>query len=294
MLLVAHTAGEQSTLDVLIGLAILMWALAAAGLLFGWLWRLAHRRRRPHRPPAQKDRRLGRLRARPGQAHDRSAGAGPPPTGSSAQTGSPTDRPATERAPGATGPAPTVLPPAMPGTRLSPEQLEPLGRDLDNSRRLTACEAKVAPVLTTLPTDRWLVERYVLITSHRVPFLILGETGVFVLWAMAGPLQWRDLSFFDEVARYVEKAIPGYAGTVQPGVCRVSEPDLEPRWWCRPGEPGAWIMGLDWLIPWLEHFGTENGLGVKDIERLRELAGPRWGRPVTDIPLSAHIPTIGC
>ena len=51
--------------------------------------------------------------------------------------------------------------------------------------------------------------------------------------------------------------------------------------------------GADWLIPWLEHFGTENGLGVKDLEQLRELAGPRWGRPVTDIPLSAHIPTIG-
>jgi hypothetical protein len=151
----------------------------------------------------------------------------------------------------------------------------------------------VAPVLDALPADRWLVERYVLIGSHRVPFLILGETGVFVLWAMAGPLQWRDLSFFDEIARYVENALPGYAGTVQPGVCRLSRPNGKPRWWCRPGEPGAWIIGLDWLIPWLEHFGAETGLGVKDLERLRELAGPRWGRPVTDVPLSAHIPTIG-
>ena len=58
-------------------------------------------------------------------------------------------------------------------------------------------------------------------------------------------------------------------------------------------EPGAWVVGLDWLIRWLEHFGPENGLGVKDLERLRELAGPRWGRPVTDVPLSAHIPNIG-
>ena len=37
-------------------------------------------------------------------------------------------------------------------------------------------------------------------------------------------------------------------------------------------------MGLNWVIPWLEHFGPEDGLGVKDIERLREMAGPRWGR----------------
>ena len=151
----------------------------------------------------------------------------------------------------------------------------------------------MAPVLANLPADRWLVERYVLIASHRVPFLLAGETGVFVLWAMAGPLQWRDLPFFDEIARYVEKALPGYAGTVQPGVCRASEPDLKPRWWCRPGEPGAWIIGLNWLIPWLEHFGTENGLGVKDLERLRALAGPRWGRAVTSVPVSDHVPSIG-
>ena len=52
-------------------------------------------------------------------------------------------------------------------------------------------------------------------------------------------------------------------------------------------------MGLDWVIRWLEHFGIEHGLGVKDIERLREMAGPHWGRPVTDVPLSAHIPRIG-
>ena len=244
MLLAAHTAGGHSTLDVLIGVAILMWALAGAGLLLGRLRRLAHKRRGRHRPPAQNDRPPGRLCARPGRAHDQSAGAGAPPADWSAQTGSARDRRATERAPGAAGSAPTGPPPAIPRARLSPEQLEPLGRDLDNSRRLAASEAKVAPVLDTLPADRWLVERYVLITSHRVPFLILGERGVFVLWAMAGPLQWRDLSFFDQVARYLEKALPGYAGTVQPGVCRVSEPDIKPRWWCRPGEPGAWIMGL--------------------------------------------------
>jgi hypothetical protein len=43
--------------------------------------------------------------------------------------------------------------PAIPGARLSPEQLEPLGQDLDNSRRLAASEAKVAPVLDRLPAS---------------------------------------------------------------------------------------------------------------------------------------------
>lgn len=164
---------------------------------------------------------------------------------------------------------------------------------MDNSRRLAASEARVAPVLDSLPTDRWLVERYVLMAGHRVPFLILGETGVFVLWAIPGLPQWQELSFFDGIARHVESALPGYTGEVKPGVCRASKPDMMPRWWCRTGEPGVWVMGPDWLIPWLEHFGPENGLGVKDLQRLRELAGPRWGRPVRDAPLSAHIPNIG-
>src|SRR5438105_2218111 len=113
-----------------------MWALAGAGLLLGWLWRLAHKRHGRHRPTAQNDGVRGRLRARLGRAHDPSTGAGTPAADWSAQTGSPRDRPATERAPGATGSAPTVVPPAIPGARLFPEQLEPLGRDLDNSRRL--------------------------------------------------------------------------------------------------------------------------------------------------------------
>lgn len=264
VLVIAHTAGGHSTLDVLIGLAILMWALAGTALLLGWLWRLARRHRPRHRPVPQHDGVRDWPHARGG------------PAGTSATRAEPPSSPS----------------PAIPGARLSPEQLEPLGQDLDNSRRLAASEAKVAPLLATLPADRWFVERYVLIGSHRVPFLLVGETGVFVLWAMAGPLQWRDLSFFDEIGRRVETALPGYTGTVQAGVCRVSEPGIEPRWWCRAGEPGAWIIGLSSLIPWLEHFGTEHGLGVKDLELLRALAGPRWGRPVTDVPLSAHVPTI--
>jgi len=290
MLVTAHTAGGHSTLDVLIGLAILMWALAGAALLLGWLSRLAHKRRRRGRF-SQSDgmsrwlrTRGGQARATPGSIGDASRGAARDAAPSASQP------PRTSAA--RTEPT-AVPPPAIAGARLSPEQLEPLGQDLDNSRRLAASEARVAPVLDTLPADRWLVERQVLVGTHRVPFLILGETGVFVLWAMAGPLQWRDLSFFHEIARHVEQALPGYTGTVQPGVCRVSAPDIEPRWWCRPGEPGAWVVGLASLIRWLQHFGPENGLGVKDLERLRELAGPRWGRPVTDVPLSAHIPNIG-
>ena len=58
-------------------------------------------------------------------------------------------------------------------------------------------------------------------------------------------------------------------------------------------EPGgAWVMELDWVIRWLEHFGPDHGLGATDVECLRAMAGPHWGRPVMDVPLSAHIPSI--
>jgi len=43
-------------------------------------------------------------------------------------------------------------------------------------------------------------------------------------------------------------------------------------------------MGLDWVIPWLDHFGSAHGLGVEDVERLNALAGPHWGRPIAPLP----------
>ena len=169
---------------------------------------------------------------------------------------------------------------AMLGARQSVETLEPLARQVDHTRRLAVAEDRVGNVLGALARDRWLVERYVLIRGRRIPFLILGETGVFVLWALSSPAQWRDPAFVDEIASDVNDQLPGYGGPVRGGICRAFAPAIKPRWWCRAGEPGAWVMGLDWVIPWLEHFGTDHGLGVEDVERFNALAGPHWDRPV--------------
>ena len=87
----------------------------------------------------------------------------------------------------------TIPPPANAGARYSPETLELLGQHLDNSRRLAVVEDRLAPVVSALPRDRWLVERYVLFAGHRIPFLILGETGVFALWALGGQPRWGDM-----------------------------------------------------------------------------------------------------
>jgi hypothetical protein len=298
MFVTANTAGGHSTLDVLIGVAVLMWALAGAAVLFGWVWRFARKRRAGHRY-RWASRNGGWLGARRNPLRATAARAGASPAGAHAGVGGPSAEPASDAGPGAGAPppgasAPAEPPtaPAIPGARLSPEQLEPVGQHLDTSRRLAASETRVARALAALPADRWFVERYVLFAGHRIPFLIFGETGVFALWAIPGPPQWREVPYLDNIARQVENALPGYAGTVQVGICRAGNPDIKPRWWCRPGEPGAWVIGLDWLTRWIEHFEPQNGLGVKDLQRLRELAGPRWGRPATDVPLSAHIPTI--
>ena len=94
------------------------------------------------------------------------------------------------------------------------------------------------------------------------------------------------------VADELTSALPGYTGAVAVGICRSLSPDVKTRWWCRSDEPGAWVMGLNSVIPWLEHFGPEHGLGVEDIQRVRELAGPHWGRGVTDLPASALVPDL--
>jgi hypothetical protein len=168
----------------------------------------------------------------------------------------------------------------LPSARQSPETLEPLAQQVDHTRRLAVAEDRVGDVLGPLARDRWLVERYVLIGGRRVPFLILGETGVFVLWALSSPAQWRDPAFVHEVASDVNDRLPGYEGPVRGGICRAFAPAIKPRWWSRAGQPGAWVMGLDWVIPWLEHFGTDHGLGVTDLERFNAMAGPHWDRPV--------------
>ena len=83
-----------------------------------------------------------------------------------------------------------------------------------------------------------------------------------------------------------------YTGPVTPGICGVFGPRLQPRYWYRSGQSGgSWVMGLDWLIPWMEHFGHEHGLGVEDVARLRragrtELVTARQARARRPCPTS--------
>ena len=289
MPIAAHTTGGHSTLDLVLGIAILLWALASVTALLSWLTRLPRRYRKRTADRGWRHSRFGRLRvgddAGPSQAehasatmtaveHDTICESDPGPG-----AGMPT-RPAEHH-----GRAVAARRPSVPGPRCSPETLEPLARSLDTSHRLAIAEARVAETLGTLPSDRWLLERYALIAGHRIPFLVLGETGVFVICAVTGPPAWDELRLPAEVAeQHIMPTLPGYTGPMRVGLCRaLATSAIEPRWWCRPGEAGAWMMGLESLIAWIEHFGTDHGLGITDLRRLRELATPKPG-PVARAP----------
>ena len=178
-------------------------------------------------------------------------------------------------------------PPAWSGSRVSRDTIAPLADRVDRSRRLVACEAKVGLKLSELPRDRWVMDSYVLVGVHRVPFVVLGETGVFGIWPLDGAPHPQDPAYFDDGAKVLQNLLPGYAGEVQAGMCRAFDPTMQPRWWLAPpAKVGGWVMGLDWLIPWLEHFGTEHGLGTEDVARFDRLAGPHWERRAKGVPLS--------
>ena len=184
MPIAAHTTGGHSTHDVLIGIAVLIWALAGAAVLAGWLTRSA--RRQPH---SQRTSLRGALRARAPRLQAKAAG-----TRDSAQTptarteapsrGVPSKAAAESSASTATRatPAPAETPAGViAAARISPETLEPLSQRVDNSRRLATSRSPRTPGRDAdrLPGDRWFVERNVVFAAHPIPFLILGETGVF-------------------------------------------------------------------------------------------------------------------
>lgn len=165
------------------------------------------------------------------------------------------------------------------GVRVSPATLEPLCRYVDFRRRLELAAAELERRLAFLPSDRWRIEPYPLTGERRNTLLVLGETGVFVISATYAPGHWDDVVTVSTLAGKIQQLLPGYAGLVQPAICHPFS-SLAPRVWHRADEygdwVGAWLVGGNSLIEWLAHFGTEHGLGPRDLERFEQLAKPNW------------------
>jgi hypothetical protein len=164
--------------------------------------------------------------------------------------------------------------------RFANASLAPLGRTIDASRRRRAADDRIAVELAGLPDGFWLVERDLLIGNRRLPFLVLGATGVFAIRPADGPWTLDELAVMAALGERVRAQLPGYAGPVHVAVCLAFE-HARPRIWFA-GEShqgrGGWLLGVDSLLPWMFGFGPEHGLRVGDVRRLHQVAGPSWER----------------
>ena len=255
MLATQSIAGDDGALEVVLGLGVM---LTFTGVLLRALTGRVSRSRLGMAVTARLD-----AAARPSEA---SAPAQPQATGQ------------LEHPPAALVELAAICEPAA--RRLSDECLAPLARTLDDSRRLLAAEERVAAALTELPNSFWLVERNVFVGSRRIPFLALGATGVFALSPSDGQWTVEDLADWSDVAARLGAQLPGYAGPVLGAVCLAFD-DLAPRTWHGAGElqgRGGWLLGLEWLLPWLFSFEPDDGLRRGDVRRLDEISGPSWNR----------------
>jgi hypothetical protein len=169
-----------------------------------------------------------------------------------------------------------------PEARLPSGTLGPLCRYVDFRRRLGLAVMEVERRLSFLAADRWRIEPYPLTGERGNSLLVMGETGVFVISATYAPGHWDDVVAVSRLASKLQLLLPGYPGQVQPAICHPFTA-FHPRLWHRADEcgewVGAWALGGDSLIGWLEHFGSGHGLGTGDLGRFDELATPNWLRP---------------
>ena len=179
--------------------------------------------------------------------------------------------------------------PAPTSARLAPQTLEPLCRYVDFRRRLEVAASELEATLRQLPVARWRIEPYPLMGERGNSFLLLGETGIFVLSATFAPGHWDDVITVSRLAGKIQGLLPGYAGQVRPAICHPFS-STEPRIWHRADERGewlgAWVVGGDFVLEWLAHFGTRYGLGTGDIARFDELATADWRKGAIPTPPS--------
>jgi hypothetical protein len=184
---------------------------------------------------------------------------------------------------------PAPLPPeaACEPCLLAPETIAPLARTLERSRRLWVSGRQVLAVLEALPRDRWLVEEDVIEGSRRIPFVVAGPSGVFVVGATDGPWTIPDLQGLTTLADRLQRQLPGWKGEIQVVMCVAFE-TTEIRSW-RGGPPEApyrgWVVGANDLPQWLMAFESEHGgLQRGDIRRLDEEGLPLFEQRAARLP----------
>jgi hypothetical protein len=267
------------------------WAIVlAAPVIFVRRWRRRAAPRRARRPRLLWRSVRGRVRRAPGQVAEPAARQpGPSATrfdgdGAQAETHSgvlgslPAQRSVLASA-GTSRIWQTIRRSPAPAARLAPQTLGPLCRYVDFRRRLAVAAAQLEATLRQLPCAGWRVEPYPLTGERGNSFLVLGETGIFVLSATFAPGHWDDVITVSRLAGKIQELLPGYDGHVHPAICHPFS-STEPRIWHRADEHGdwvgAWVLGGDCVLQWLAHFGTRYGLNAVDLARFDGLVKPDW------------------
>jgi hypothetical protein len=178
------------------------------------------------------------------------------------------------------GPVTTGVPVA-PLARVG--EIAGLASTLERSRRLVVAEELVARRLERLAPGAWIVERYVWVGSRRIPFVVLGIGGGFVLSASDGTWTIRDIDSLAQSADELRGRMPGYAGPVNAGICLAFDQATPRKWHGGLEQRGraGWVLGIDSLEPWLYSQPLPGGVGLEDLRRLDATAIPRWERRST-------------
>jgi len=115
----------------------------------------------------------------------------------------------------------------------------------------------------------WGFERGFSIASVRVPFMLFGPVGVFLLQASGGFWSGRDIVDMRRAAETLRLTLTGYPDPVHCGIVMLSE-EVPPRqYFAGGGEGPCWMLGEDALVDWLHSF-DDHGLSEGDIAFLRD------------------------
>ena len=117
----------------------------------------------------------------------------------------------------------------------------------------------------------WLVERDIAIAGGgRIPWLVMGASGIFALEACDGCWTLERLAALAVRVDALGAALAGYEGPLI-GAMVLAFDESAPRRWYGGAElagRGAWLLGLDWLLPWMFSFGPNGGIAGADLRRL--------------------------
>ena len=155
--------------------------------------------------------------------------------------------------------------------RLEPATLDALGEVIGEARRRRVAGERMQRELVPVLEAGWLVERDIAIGGGgRIPWLVMGASGVFALEACDGCWTLERLAALAVRVDALGAALAGYDGPLIGAVVLAFDESAPRRWYggAELAGRGAWLLGLDWLLPWMFSFGPNGGIAGADLRRL--------------------------